>query len=116
MSVTLAVWCAAVLECRLECSASGVLPAGRAARHRACRRALLGTHPPLLAARSLAHGPAPPQSARPSPLIRFALCPSPVQVLQDMQEDPAAAQQHMRHPDISRKIEKLVAAGILQIR
>lgn len=38
------------------------------------------------------------------------------QVLQDMQEDPAAAQQHMRHPDISRKIEKLVAAGILQIR
>ncbi|PRW58562.1 Heat shock STI [Chlorella sorokiniana] len=38
------------------------------------------------------------------------------QVLQDMQEDPAAAQQHMRHPDIARKIEKLVAAGILQIR
>ncbi|KAL4437043.1 hypothetical protein ABPG75_004182 [Micractinium tetrahymenae] len=38
------------------------------------------------------------------------------QVLQDMQEDPKAAQQHLRHPDISRKIDKLVAAGILQIR
>lgn len=42
--------------------------------------------------------------------------PPVLQVLQDMQEDPAAAQQHMRHPDIARKIEKLVAAGILQIR
>lgn len=31
-----------------------------------------------------------------------------------MQEDPAAAQKHMRHPDISKKIEKLVAAGIIQ--
>lgn len=39
-----------------------------------------------------------------------------LQVLQDMQEDPGAAQQHLRHPEISRKIEKLVAAGILQIR
>lgn len=33
-----------------------------------------------------------------------------------MQEDPAAAQAHLRHPDIARKLEKLVAAGIIQIR
>jgi stress-induced-phosphoprotein 1 len=37
-------------------------------------------------------------------------------VLQDMQEDPKAAQTHMRHPDIAKKVEKLVAAGIIQIR
>ena len=39
-----------------------------------------------------------------------------LQVLQDMQEDPKAAQTHMRHPDIAKKVEKLVAAGIIQIR
>eukprot|EP00887_Chlorella_sp_A99_P005251 scaffold1.g5251.t1 len=38
------------------------------------------------------------------------------QVLQDMQENAAAAQKHMSNPMIARKIEKLVAAGILQIR
>ena len=38
------------------------------------------------------------------------------QVLSDMQEDPAAAQKHLSHPHIAKKIEKLVAAGILQIR
>ena len=43
-------------------------------------------------------------------------CISCLQVLQDMQEDPKAAQTHMRHPDIAQKVEKLVAAGIIQIR
>jgi stress-induced-phosphoprotein 1 len=38
------------------------------------------------------------------------------QVLSDMQEDPASAQRHLRHPDIAKKIEKLVAAGIVQMR
>lgn len=38
------------------------------------------------------------------------------QVLRDMQEDPSSAQKHLAHPDISRKIEKLVAAGIVQLR
>lgn len=38
------------------------------------------------------------------------------QVLRDMQEDPAAAQKHLRHPEVSKKLEKLIAAGILQIR
>lgn len=37
------------------------------------------------------------------------------QVLQDMQEDPKAAQTHMRHPDIAWKVEKLIAAGILRV-
>jgi stress-induced-phosphoprotein 1 len=40
----------------------------------------------------------------------------PPQVLQDMQEDPRAAQQHLRHPDIARKVDKLVAAGILRVQ
>lgn len=38
------------------------------------------------------------------------------QVLRDMQEDPASAQKHLSHPDIAKKVEKLVAAGIIQIR
>ena len=33
-----------------------------------------------------------------------------------MQEDPASAQKHLAHPDIARKVEKLVAAGIVQMR
>lgn len=37
-------------------------------------------------------------------------------VLREMQENPASAQQHLKHPDIAKKVEKLVAAGILQIR
>ena len=32
------------------------------------------------------------------------------------QEDPRAAQKHMRHPEIAAKIEKLIAAGIIQVR
>lgn len=38
------------------------------------------------------------------------------QVLSDMQEDPRAAQKHMKHPDVAWKIDKLVAAGVIQIR
>ena len=38
------------------------------------------------------------------------------QVLGEMQEDPAAAQKHMSHPGIAKKIDKLVAAGVIQIR
>ena len=38
------------------------------------------------------------------------------QVLRDMQEDPAAAQKHLSHPQVAKKIEKLVSAGILQIQ
>lgn len=38
------------------------------------------------------------------------------QVLADMQEDPAAAQRHLSHPEVAKKIEKLVAAGVIQIR
>jgi len=33
-----------------------------------------------------------------------------------MEENPAAAQKHLSHPDIAKKFEKLVAAGIVQIR
>ncbi len=42
--------------------------------------------------------------------------PCLLQVLRDMQEDPKAAQQHMRHPEIAAKVEKLIAAGIIQVR
>ena len=38
------------------------------------------------------------------------------QVLSEMQEDPRAAQKHMAHPDVAKKIDKLVAAGVIQIR
>uniref|UniRef100_A0A061R1E4 Stress-induced-phosphoprotein 1 n=1 Tax=Tetraselmis sp. GSL018 TaxID=582737 RepID=A0A061R1E4_9CHLO len=38
------------------------------------------------------------------------------QVLHDMQENPQAAQEHMRHPEIVAKIQKLVGAGIVQMR
>jgi len=38
------------------------------------------------------------------------------QVLQDMQADPKAAQDHMKNPMVMGKIQKLVNAGILQIR
>jgi stress-induced-phosphoprotein 1 len=38
------------------------------------------------------------------------------QVLQDMQADPKAAQEHMKNPMVMAKIQKLVNAGILQIR
>lgn len=35
-------------------------------------------------------------------------------ILEQMQKDPQAAQSHMRNPDISRKIMKLIEAGILR--
>uniref|UniRef100_A0A7R9XLY5 STI1 domain-containing protein n=1 Tax=Polyblepharides amylifera TaxID=1486889 RepID=A0A7R9XLY5_9CHLO len=38
------------------------------------------------------------------------------QVLSDMQENPKAAQEHMKNPMVMGKIQKLVNAGILQIR
>ena len=47
---------------------------------------------------------------------RLCLPAAAAQVLRDMQEDPASAQKHLAHPDIARKVEKLVAAGIVQMR
>lgn len=38
------------------------------------------------------------------------------QVLQDLQDDPASAQRHLSHPEIARKLDKLVKSGIIQIR
>merc|ERR1712070_175390 len=38
------------------------------------------------------------------------------QVLQDMQENPAHGQKAMRDPVIAAKIEKLIAAGVLQVK
>uniref|UniRef100_A0A6U4WCQ4 STI1 domain-containing protein n=1 Tax=Hemiselmis andersenii TaxID=464988 RepID=A0A6U4WCQ4_HEMAN len=37
-------------------------------------------------------------------------------VLNEMQTNPAAAQKHMMNPDIARKVETLIAAGIIQTR
>eukprot|EP01038_Epipyxis_sp_PR26KG_P007406 gene7406-10095_t len=42
--------------------------------------------------------------------------PSIRQVLTDFQENPKFAQQAMTDPDIRRKIEKLIAAGVLQVK
>jgi len=42
--------------------------------------------------------------------------PSVRQTLQDMQENPAYAQKAMSDPVIRAKIEKLVAAGVLQVK
>ncbi|CAI0476853.1 unnamed protein product [Linum tenue] len=38
------------------------------------------------------------------------------QVLQDIQENPNAAQEHMKNPMVMNKIQKLVNAGIIQVR
>ncbi|KAJ8767688.1 hypothetical protein K2173_018246 [Erythroxylum novogranatense] len=38
------------------------------------------------------------------------------QVLVDLQENPKAAQQHMKNPMVMNKIQKLINAGIVQIR
>ncbi len=48
-------------------------------------------------------------------------CPLPVprappQVLRDFQEDPRGAQKHLKSPDIAAKINKLIGAGIIQVR
>lgn len=37
------------------------------------------------------------------------------QVLKDMEDNPTSAQQHLSHPDVAKKFEKLVASGIVQI-
>ena len=42
--------------------------------------------------------------------------PAVRQTLQDMQENPAYAQKAMADPDLRGKIEKLVAAGVLQVK
>ncbi|KAF0979213.1 hypothetical protein FDP41_001556 [Naegleria fowleri] len=38
------------------------------------------------------------------------------QVLRDFQNDPVAAQKHLRNPDIFGKIQKLIASGIIQTK
>jgi stress-induced-phosphoprotein 1 len=38
------------------------------------------------------------------------------QVLSDMQEDPISAQRHMKHPEVASKINKLISAGVIQVR
>jgi stress-induced-phosphoprotein 1 len=37
-------------------------------------------------------------------------------ILQQMQQDPGAAQEHMRNPGIAAKIRVLINAGIIQTR
>lgn len=39
-----------------------------------------------------------------------------VQVLIDFQENPSAAQNHLKNPQVMHKIQKLVSAGIVQIK
>ncbi|KAH9314049.1 hypothetical protein KI387_022676, partial [Taxus chinensis] len=38
------------------------------------------------------------------------------QILSDFQENPGAAQSHLKNPDVMHKIQKLVSAGIVQVR
>uniref|UniRef100_A0A0D6R9N2 STI1 domain-containing protein n=1 Tax=Araucaria cunninghamii TaxID=56994 RepID=A0A0D6R9N2_ARACU len=38
------------------------------------------------------------------------------QILLDFQENPKAAQDHLKNPDVMHKIQKLVSAGIVQVR
>lgn len=38
------------------------------------------------------------------------------QVLVDFQENPKAAQEHSKNPQVMSKIQKLVSAGIVQIK
>ena len=37
-------------------------------------------------------------------------------ILQEMQTDPKKAQAAMQDPDIAAKLQKLIAAGVLQMR
>jgi stress-induced-phosphoprotein 1 len=37
-------------------------------------------------------------------------------VLRDFQENPKGAQQHLKDPGIMKKINKLIAAGIIQTK
>ncbi len=55
---------------------------------------------------------------------RFAQCsiqailrdPVMQNVLNDFQTDPRAAQRHLQNPGVMAKIEKLIAAGVLQTK
>lgn len=38
------------------------------------------------------------------------------QVLIDFQENPRAAQDHLKNPGVAQKIQKLISAGIVQMR
>jgi stress-induced-phosphoprotein 1 len=38
------------------------------------------------------------------------------EVLTDLQENPKAAQEHMKNPMVMGRIQNLVSAGILQVR
>ncbi|BAS80010.1 Os02g0644100, partial [Oryza sativa Japonica Group] len=38
------------------------------------------------------------------------------QVLVDLQENPRASQEHLKNPGVMQKIQKLVSAGIVQMR
>eukprot|EP00997_Jenningsia_sp_PLL12_P009585 NODE_6577_length_501_cov_111.106195_g5794_i0.p3 GENE.NODE_6577_length_501_cov_111.106195_g5794_i0~~NODE_6577_length_501_cov_111.106195_g5794_i0.p3 ORF type:complete len:66 (+),score=17.90 NODE_6577_length_501_cov_111.106195_g5794_i0:33-230(+) len=38
------------------------------------------------------------------------------QVLKDLGENPSSAQQHLRNPAVSGKIQKLIAAGVIGTR
>ncbi|KFK34308.1 hypothetical protein AALP_AA5G128200 [Arabis alpina] len=38
------------------------------------------------------------------------------QVLSDLQENPSAAQKHMQNPMVMNKIQKLISAGIVQMK
>jgi stress-induced-phosphoprotein 1 len=39
-----------------------------------------------------------------------------LQVLMDFQENPSAAQHHLKDPGVAQKIQKLISAGIVQTR
>lgn len=39
-----------------------------------------------------------------------------LQVLMDLQENPQAAQQHLKNPGVMNKFQKLVSAGIVQVK
>lgn len=39
-----------------------------------------------------------------------------MQVLTDLQENPRAAQAHLKNPGVMQKIQKLVSAGIVQMK
>lgn len=56
------------------------------------------------------------QHAMADPEIR-AIMTDPVmqQVLQDLSQNPAAAQHHLQNPDIMAKIQKLVEAGVIRV-
>ena len=38
------------------------------------------------------------------------------QILKQMQEDPAAAQEHLKNPAIAAKINTLINAGVISVR